>query len=70
MYLDLMAWYRLSSEMTAGTNKYYTLTEYENMIPYERDLYYDLILQRNQQSAGSVQIDPDEVVSDFEEFNG
>jgi hypothetical protein len=65
LYLDLMSWYKLCNDLTAGTDKYYSLTEYENMLPFERDIYLDMIIQRKQ--AG-VKVKEDDVITDFAEI--
>jgi hypothetical protein len=60
-----MSWYKLCNDLTAGTDKYYSLTEYENMLPFERDIYLDMIIQRKQ--AG-VKVKEDDVITDFAEI--
>jgi hypothetical protein len=56
--------------MTIGKEAYCTLSEYERLMPWERDLYLDLVIERiNKASVGS-KVNKDDVVSDFEEFNG
>lgn len=64
-HTDLMSYYTLASELTTGSDKYYSLTEYEDMIPFERDIYLDLIVKRQHKQAGYVP-NTEDTVTDFE----
>lgn len=66
LYTDLMGWYSLASSLTTGEDKYYSLTEYEEMLPFERDLYLDMIVQRQNHRAVGTKVDADDIITDFE----
>jgi hypothetical protein len=70
MYTDLMHYYKLCSELTTGTDKYYSLTEYEHMLPFERDLYLDLIIDRQNRAKAGGPVDQSDVITDFDEVPG
>lgn len=66
IYTDLMGWYTLASQLTIGDDKYYSLTEYEEMLPFERDIYLEMIVQRQNARSAGTKIDTDDVITEFE----
>lgn len=66
VYSDLMHWYKLCSDLTTGKDKYYSYSEYCSLMPFERDIFMDMIIERN--SQGATKVPDDDVITDFEEF--
>ena len=48
-YLDLSLQYKLHFSIIANSDTTLTLTEIENMIPFERDIFVEMIKNRNEE---------------------